>query len=228
MSAELHLPDLPEVPLTVGTDRNAPRRRRLANGLWLRDTLTTSLPLILMALLAAGTWYLSRLSPRAPTPSGPAAVRHDPDYTMRRFTLQRFDEQGRLSVQLEGERLRHFPDTDEIEIDTVHVRATDEQGREVLATARQARVSADGNQVTLEGGAQVRSLAPGMAPAEIHGEHLVAYIREQRVVANRPVQVRQGHSEFNARAVNYDGRTRVLTLQGPARVVLNPATPARR
>ena len=36
---------------------------------------------------------------------------------MTRFVVQRFDPDGSLRTQIEGERLRHFPDNDTLEVD---------------------------------------------------------------------------------------------------------------
>jgi len=52
MPVELHLPDLPEVPISLGPAPGAPQRRRKPWHLWLSDLLSTYLPLLLMAALA--------------------------------------------------------------------------------------------------------------------------------------------------------------------------------
>jgi lipopolysaccharide export system protein LptC len=64
--------------------------------------------------------------------------------------------------------------------------------------------------------------------AEILGEHLVVWVKEQRVEATKPVIVRQGLNEFKAQGLMFDGRTRLLSLQGPARGEFRPPSPARR
>ena len=75
MSVELHLPDLPEIPVTLG-----PLRRRAAPRLptpWhvrLRDAISSYLPLLLMALLALFTWWLVKNTPRACRPGRPTAA----------------------------------------------------------------------------------------------------------------------------------------------------------
>ena len=72
-----------------------------------------------MALLALGTWWLVRNTPRARRAARrPAPPRHEPDYSMRGFTVQRFAPDGALRVQIEGDALRHYPDTDTLEIDS--------------------------------------------------------------------------------------------------------------
>lgn len=217
MNAELHLPDLPEVPVALGPEPGAPRRTRAAWSVRLRGLLATYLPLLLMALLALGTWWLVKNSPKPAAPRGPAEVRHVVDYSLQTFTVERFDAAGRRVLRMEGERLSHYPDTDEVEIDTVKLLANGPDGRETRATARHAVAAGDGSQVRLEGGAQVTSTLPGSLPVDIRGDHLMALVREQRVVADRPVTVTQGRSVFTADALEHNQATGQLLLKGRVR-----------
>ena len=73
MSVELHLPDLPEVPISLGPAADAPPRAPTPWHLRLRDALSSYLPLLLMTLLALATWWLVQNSPR-PEVARPARV----------------------------------------------------------------------------------------------------------------------------------------------------------
>ena len=221
MSVQLHLPDLPEIAVEIGAESGAPGISRRTGSRW-RSSLATALPLMLMAMLALGTWWLVKNSPQADSPGVAGALRHVADYRVERFTLQRYDASGKMVVQIEGANLRHFPDTDEFEIDTAHVHATSPDGRDTVATARQAIAAGNGSQVRLVGGAHVLSRAGQGEATEILGEQLLALIDERRVLADLPVRVRQGSSEYSAAGMAFDERTRFVTLDGPARAVLHP------
>ncbi|MDZ7813473.1 MAG: LPS export ABC transporter periplasmic protein LptC [Ideonella sp.] len=228
MNHPLHLPDLPEVPASL-SEPLAPiaagpeQRRRVVH--WptrLKGLLATYLPLMMMALLALGTWWLVK---NAPKPIGPVAekvVRHEPDYTMASFSIERFDAQGRPTARLMGEQLRHYPDTDEIEIDTVHLIATGEDGRVTHATAQRAVAAGDGTQVRLEGGAKVVSTGAEGDVVQIEGDRLIAYLKERRMVADKPVRVRQSQSEFQAEALDFDQTQGRLLLHGRVQARLQP------
>src|SRR5690349_16547103 len=54
------------------------------------DTVSTYLPVLLMAVLALGTWWLVKNTPTLDNERQVAPPRHEPDYTMRQFTVQRF------------------------------------------------------------------------------------------------------------------------------------------
>ncbi|MFO1340819.1 MAG: LPS export ABC transporter periplasmic protein LptC [Burkholderiaceae bacterium] len=231
MTPQLHLPDLPEVPVALGeVDGAAPppapppaRSPREAWGFRLRGLLTTYLPLLLMSLLAAATWWLARHSPKAPDERPAQAARHDPDYTAQRVTMQRYNPLGRLVMQIEGEQVRHYPDTDEIEVDTVHLSATGPDGRRTQATARQAVAAGDNSRYSLEGGARVVSTGADGHVVEIEGEHLLVLATERKVRSDRPVTVRQGGSELVADAMDFDEVTQQLLLHGHVKGRLLPA-----
>jgi lipopolysaccharide export system protein LptC len=229
MSVELHLPDLPEVPVALGNEPGGPCGPRLAWRARLVSLVGTALPLVLMMLLALGTWWLVKNSPQPPGERVQAAPRHEPDYTVRHFTLQRYEPTGRLAVEIEGEHLRHYPDSSELEIDTVHVRAHHIDGRLTRATAREALANDDGSRVQLVGGAHVISLdASGTDTVELFGEELVADFKARQILSDRPVLVRQGRNEFTATAMQYDEATRTVTAQGPVRAVWQSASVPKR
>jgi lipopolysaccharide export system protein LptC len=223
---ELNLPDLPEVPIQLGPAlRPSAPRAAVPLGVRLRDAVTAYLPLLLMVLLALGTWWLVKNAPKAVVPAEASAPRSDPDYTMSGFSVQRFAPDGRLVVRLEGRQMRHFPDTDRTEIDGVTIRAFAPDGRETVATARQALANGDGSEVQLLGGAQVRSRTPGGAAVEIDSEFLHLYTRSERVQTHLPVKLTHAGNEFRAGGLDYDNLAQRLDLKGPMRGVFNPQTP---
>jgi lipopolysaccharide export system protein LptC len=193
-------------------------------GYRLRQALTGYLPLVLMLLLALSTWWLVKNTPIAPGAREAVPARHEPDYTMDRFTVLRFSPDGRLRVRIEGDRLRHFPDTDTVEIDTVRVRALSLDGRETLATARRALANGSGTEVQLLGGAHVISEgAPGEAPIDFRGEFLHAFFETERLRSHLPVEVTQGGATMRADGMEYDNLSRVVQLKGGVRASFPPA-----
>jgi lipopolysaccharide export system protein LptC len=149
--------------------------------------------------------------------------RHIPDYTMRHFALQRFAPDGRLQVRVEGEQLRHYPDTDTVEIDTVRIRALGEEGRVTTATARQAVANGDASEVQLRGSAHVVSEAGDQAPIEFEGEFLQAFLKTEQLRSHLPVQVRQGGNVVQAQGLDYDNLSRNVKLQGRVQASFAPA-----
>lgn len=196
----------------------------------LREALSSYLPLLLMGVLALATWWLVNNTPGAPADPGRAAVRSDPDYTMEGFTLQRFGDDGRLLVQLEGEQLRHFPDSDTVEVDAVRVEALSADGSRIQANARRALSNADASEVQLLGGAQIeRSGGPGNAPPmRFEGEFLHAFLRTEQLRSHLPVVLRQGGSEIRAAGLEYNHLTRQAQFKGPVKARFQPAARSAR
>lgn len=231
MSGELHLPDLPEVPVSLGKDRSAPpvppqQAWRARLGRW----AGTALPLFIMAVLAAATWWLVKNAPQPEGPRAAAPLRHVPDYRVERFTLERYDAQGQPTTRIEGEHARHYPDTDQFEVDTVHALFYHPDGRVTRATAREGLAAGDGSKVQLLGAAQVISTSAQGDTVNMLGEELTAEPKIRRISSDKPVSVRQGGTEVSADAFSYDQATGRITLHGHTRAVLMPraASAARR
>lgn len=218
MSAELHLPDLPEVPITIGGARaRVPRRP------WhqvLREAFGAYLPLLLMALLALGTWWLVKNTPGPLEASSRRAVSQEPDYTMQRFTLQRFAPDGRLRVRLEGRELRHYPADDRIEIDSVQIHAVGPDGQVTVASAHRALSNGQASELQLLGGAEVTGTDADGEAIVIRSEFLHAFLDTHLVRTDRPVQVIQGRNVVRAAGLVYDHERRMLEFTGPMRAVL--------
>ncbi|MDP1647199.1 MAG: LPS export ABC transporter periplasmic protein LptC [Rubrivivax sp.] len=224
MTVELHLPDLPEVPISLGIEPG-PTRAARPWSLRVRDALSAYLPLLLMALLALVTWWLVKNSPPPPGVAVEQPLSQEPDYTMTVFSLDRFDISGRLKLRIEGERMRHYPATDRIEIDAVQIRAISPEGRVTLAHAERAIGNGDGSEVQLLGGAEVTSEDASGAPLLMRGEFLHAFLVTERVKSHLPVLVRSAGTEMRAAGLEYDHATRRLDLKGPMRAVMPARAP---
>jgi lipopolysaccharide export system protein LptC len=209
-------------PLDPAPPRAQPARPRQTWLRWLGQWVSSYLPLLLMALLAAGTWWLVQHTPRAAAPGADVPARHDPDYAMNGFTLQRFGADGRLKVQVQGARLRHYPDDDTLEIDSVTVRALSPDGSVTQATARRALASSDASEVQLIGGAQVvREAASDGSKVEFESEFLHVFLNVERLSSHLPVRLREGRSELSVGAIDYDNLTRSAKLGAPVRARLD-------
>ena len=225
MAIEDQLLDGPAALAPAASLPEAPRRRGIAERLF---AASSYLPLILMALLALGTWWLVRNTPVLEPPRAAVPLRHEPDYTMSGFLVQRFGDDGSMRAQLEGDMLRHYPDTDTLEVDNARLRAVAPDGRVTVATARLALSNGDGSEVQLKGGANVVREALGdEPPIEFNGEFLHFFVATERIRSHLPVLMTQGGTEIRADAFDYDHLDRVVELRGNVRAVF-PARTVRR
>lgn len=224
---ELNLPDLPEVPIRLGHEGPppGPPAARAVRQPWparVRETLVSYLPLLLMVLLALGSWWLVKNSPQPQAPRETQLQAGQPDYTMRGFTVQRFAAGGSLQLTLEGRELHHYPDSDRIEIEELRLTALGADRRPAVATARRALSDGKARDIQLLGGAQLRSRTADGTPLEIDSEFLRFETDAQRVTSDRQVKLRVGSTQATAGGLIWDNRTRSLELKPPIRAVLQP------
>lgn len=197
--------------------------------LW--DRLMLSLPLLLMALLALGSYWMVRTEPAPSVVIPEKAPSTLPDYTMQRFIVQTFNAQGEFRNEVTGDMARHYPHTQLIEIDAVQIRSFDSQGRLTTATARRGLSTPDGSEVQLFGNARVVRAAdpdarPKPVPAmEYRGEFLHAFITEERVTSHKPVELLRGNDRITADRLDFDNIEQTLILRGRVRATLYPDRP---
>ena len=222
-------PPLRLLPVPPAPVHAAPRVLRPPWPARVLDAVSAYLPVLLMALLALGTWWLVKNTPLFEAGRQAAPLRHEPDYTMQQFMVQRFAADGRLRVQIEGARLRHYPDTDTLEVEHPRIRAFAPDGRVTVATARNALSNGDGSEVQLSGGAHVVAQpAAGVDAIEFRGEFLHVFVNAERVRSHLPVAVTQGRTELRADALAYDNLVRIIDLKGRVHATFTPQPGKRK
>lgn len=204
----------------------AAQAARLSLRLW--DQVSIYLPIILMGLLALGTYWLVRNTPIAAPVAGDKAVSSEPDYFMRGFSVKTFDGTGRLKSEVMGTEARHFPDSDTLEIDQPRIRSINDKGLLTVATANRALSNGDGTEVQLFGNAVVTrdagtdSAGNPVAALQFRGEFLHAFLETERIKSHKPVTLTRGGDQFTADSMDYDNADRVMDLRGRVRGVLTP------
>ena len=188
------------------------------------DRASIYLPVALMGLVALATWWLARSTPEYKGVDAPRAARHEPDYFMRGFSVRTFDAQGRLKSEVTGAEIRHYPDTDTLEIDRAQMKSYNPQGALTTATADRALSNGDGSEVQLFGNARVLRESSGgdQPPLEFRSEFLHAFLNEERVKSHKPVTLTRGAERFSAESMEFDNLGRLLRLDGRVRAQLVP------
>ncbi|SEL76493.1 lipopolysaccharide export system protein LptC [Roseateles sp. YR242] len=206
-------------------------RRRVQPLLWrLQSFLASYVPLLLMAALAGFTWWLIKSTPQMETPREKAPVRHEPDYRMQGFELERFSSDGRLLARILGHELRHYPDNDTVEIDVPELRAYGEKGELLIAQARRAISNGDGSEIQLLGDVKLHRYPngdPASAPdLELYGEFLHAFVPDQKMRSHLPARVVGLGGEMQVRSFEYNNLTGLLSFSGGGKAQFN-AQPRR-
>lgn len=186
------------------------------------DRLSLYLPVLLMGLLALGTWWLVRNAPKPLAGPADQVVSADPDYTMRDFSVHQFDASGRLQSVIQGDMARHLPLSDTLEVDAVRTRSIAPDGTVTTSAAQRGISNSDASEVQLWGDAKVRRVVPGQPQAalQVEGEFLHAWTKEERVRSHLPVVLTRGGSRFVGDSMNYDNLSQVIELKGRVRGVI--------
>jgi lipopolysaccharide export system protein LptC len=214
----------------------APTRPRLAKTwLWrLQSFLANFLPLLLMGLLATGTWWLVKNTPVQDGVDVLPPPRHEPDYQMQNFDLQRVGADGLMRVRIEGREMRHYPDTDTLEIDGISLRSFGSDGGMTVATANRGISNSDGSEVQLLGGVHVRRFDPiptGQPSAgpklEVRGEFLQAFANTEILRSHLPVQLNYAGAELKAQSFEFEYLTSRLSFGGRTQARFDAADSAK-
>ena len=196
------------------------------------DRFLLYLPLACMAVLALGSYWVVRSAPSVSAPAAPRVQRHDPDYFMDDFAVKTFDAAGRMRSEVMGDKVRHYPDTQWLEIDGIRIRSFDADGRLTTASADRGLTNEDGSEVQLMGHALVvreaeakRGEKPG-PNLQYSGEFLHAFMNTERLKSNKPVELQRGNDRFTADSMDFDNVDQVMRLDGRVHGTLVP-TPQR-
>jgi lipopolysaccharide export system protein LptC len=186
------------------------------------------LPMVVMGLLALGTYWLVRSAPEAQGAAVERPASHEPDYFMNGFSVRTFDGSGRIRTEVLGEKARHYPDTQWMEIDSIRIRSFDANGRVTTATANRGLTNEDSSEVQLLGNAVVvreaeagkrANAAPRM---EYRGEFLHAFMTTEKIKSHKPVELLRGSDRFTADSLDFDNVEQVLEMHGRVRGSLVP------
>lgn len=184
-------------------------------------------PVLLAAAAAAFSWWLVSSAPQPETPKAPRADQGTPDYELSQARLARFDPRGRLEAVLDGQRMRHFPATQTLQIDAMQLAMRQPDGRRVLAQAQSGKWSEVRGQASLAGQADVRLADAGVVPpgfaaeqpqaagvTRIQGERLDLDTRARVLTSSLPVTVQREGSVVLAQRLRHDEASGVTELGG--------------
>ncbi len=194
------------------------------------DRLALYLPAIIMAFFALGSWWLVRSLPSFFNDASPPSVRHEPDYFLKDFSVKSFDSDGRLMRELSGNQAQHFPDTDTLDIQKVQMRGHSKEGQQVTALADKALAKGDGTEVTFSGNVQItqpaaKSVHGTRVATEMRSQEIKAFVKEERLVSDVPIEVRRGQDLFTAEKMQMNSKTGEYELNGKVRGLVQAGKP---
>jgi lipopolysaccharide export system protein LptC len=187
----------------------------------MRDRITMIIAVVLLAVVTATSYWYSRVmrKPESAEPSRPGT----PDVVVDRVVLTQFDEQGRARHKVFGEQLRHFAETDDIEITAPRLISLRPDQPRVEARARTARVENAAERLHLNGDVLVtRAAFAEQQEMRMATEYLLVLPDEDRYRTDRPVLLTRGQSSMRANSMDFDNIARTLVMSGTVRSVIEP------
>ncbi|MEK7207008.1 MAG: LPS export ABC transporter periplasmic protein LptC [Pseudomonadota bacterium] len=120
-----------------------------------------------LALIAGGSWWLTRtVSVSEIVPDG--KTRHDPDYTIEKFTMTTMNEQGRKRYSLAARQLLHYADDGSSDLDHPYlIQYREGNAAPVHTRADKGWIPKDGSQILMSGNVLA---ARGRDPLQSGGE----------------------------------------------------------
>ncbi len=193
---------------------------------WALERLSIYVPMLLMAVLALGSYWLLRATPPVPPAPADRPEVHEPSDTMRRFAVRTYGADGALRSEVFGQEARHFPDDGSMEIDQARLRSLSPEGVVTTARAQRLWTNAAQDQFVLSGDAVIvrepalLSTGQALERLQFQGEHLHLFVEQRRVVSQRPVVLVRGSSRITADRMVYTDQDRVAQLEGRVKALL--------
>lgn len=179
----------------------------------MKISIAPLLPLLLLALLAGGTFWLERAS-RLDEGVSDGKQRHDPDFVIDNFTTRRYALDGRLQHTLKAASMRHFPDDDTTEVLTPKIFYA-LRTPPLYIDARRAWVSAEGKEVRLlDDVRMVRAAGIKDPPLIVETAELRVFPDDETARTSTPVKILQGRSQLHGSGLEVDNQTQKFVLLG--------------
>lgn len=173
----------------------------------------TLFPLLLAGLLAGMTYWLD-ITSRPPPGARDGKSRHDPDYLVEHFTVQRFGPEGNLQHTLHATSMRHYPDDDSTTV--VAPDLTWHRLPVTHITAREAQLDSEGKHVQLIDDVRIVRTGLQEKPGTVLTTTRLDIWPDDEIASNAvPVTIVQGRSRVDGSRLHADNRTATYVLSGP-------------
>lgn len=195
----------------------------------MQERLTAWLPLMLLATLAALTFWLDRAVQLSP-PGRPGITRHDPDYFVDGLAIMRMAPDGSIRHTLTARRMVHYPDDDATHVESPRLVSHTTRRAPVTITAQRALLSSEGENVYFHDDVRL-TRAPFGDRSELVVETSYLHVIPDENIArtDRPVTITDANTAVSAVGLELNSETRVLRLLSRVRGTYHePAAPDDR
>ncbi len=176
------------------------------------DRFTAAFPLLLVAVLAALTFWLERLV-QTPAPERDGSARHDPDYIVEGLVGVTMGPDGMRLHQLEASRMLHYPDDDSTHLEAPRLTKFENERVALSITANSARVSSEGKTVDFDQAVRaVRSATPTQSELVLTTDHLHVVPDDDYARTDSPVTIVDANTQVTAVGLEFNNNAKVVKL----------------
>ena len=183
----------------------------------MNDKLTAWFPFLLLAVLAALTFWLDRaVQPQAGARGG--LVRHDPDYIIDGLSAMRMAPDGNIKHTLAAEKMIHYPDDDSTHLQMPKFVSMASPKAPTTITSREALVSKDGDNVYFTDNVRVTRGAYADKSELVMETSYLHVIPDQNIAkTDRPVTITDANTIVKSIGLELNNETRILKLESRVR-----------
>jgi len=169
-------------------------------------------PAVLMAGLAALTWWLDQMVQPLAAARDPAS-RNDPDFVVDNFQTMRMNLDGTQRYAVIADRMVHYPGDNSAVLDRPHLTHFDPVKGPVSIRANQGVMENNGENAFFSGDVQVKRAAYGDNAALAMYTTFLHVIPDKDVVkTDREVTLVSGNSTLKSVGLEFNNKTRELRL----------------
>lgn len=170
------------------------------------------LPLGLLGVLVAVTWWLDQLVQPQPA-RGDAKLRHDPDLIVENFNARKFGEDGRTLYTLVARKMVHYPDDDSALLERIGFEAFEPRQPRVTIRSETGRMLEGGDRIWFEGNVvMVREADGKYDESRLTTERLLVLPDAGVARTTGPVLLENPGARVEAAGLELNNQTRVLRL----------------
>ncbi len=189
------------------------------------DRLTAAASIVLLLLLALGTYYIAEVARRGP-PSAKKAGPTEPDFFVNDFSFVRLNDKGEPAFRVAAKKMVHYPDRDTSEFVQPLVTSLRPDRSRMTISAEKA-VSRDivtdqpGEILLQQKVLLVRMPAQGADPVRIESDGMILRPDTETASSDLPIKVTHGAAQWSAVGFELNHPAQTLLLKSEVRGLWN-------
>ncbi|MFC5472975.1 LPS export ABC transporter periplasmic protein LptC [Paraherbaspirillum soli] len=180
--------------------------------------------LVLVTLLALGSFWLVQVMRKDTEDMLPHQTRTEPDYYVEKFNYVQMSLSGQARYNISGDLLTHNPADDSFDVQKPLIHSLDKTKPPMNLRAERAKIEDNNSKVHLYGDVNAdRPRTPLADNFHLKSEYLLLLPDDDVIQTDKPVEITLGQSILNGTGMHFNNATRELKLSSKVRGVFHPA-----